>query len=196
VVVPSQHSRVSRPSPRERLLQAGQELTYRKGIGVGVDAILKKADVARRSLYEHFAGKDGLIVEILRASAADDERRYREALDSGGNDPRARLLRLFETIERLAAAPNFRGCRYTAATLTLPDDHPARAEIAMHKERVRLLLRAELAQMGSADPDRTAGELLLLIEGALAASANRPGSGAGHTARVLAERTIENSTLP
>ncbi|MFD0889640.1 TetR/AcrR family transcriptional regulator, partial [Streptosporangium algeriense] len=49
------------PGPRERLLEAAGELTYRQGVGVGVDALLKAANVARRSLYEHFGGKDGLV---------------------------------------------------------------------------------------------------------------------------------------
>ncbi|MFD8637974.1 TetR/AcrR family transcriptional regulator [Streptomyces sp. NPDC059656] len=63
----------AKPGPRERLLLAAQELTYTQGVGVGVDALLKAAGVARRSLYEHFGGKDGLIAEVLRRSTAEDE---------------------------------------------------------------------------------------------------------------------------
>src|SRR6266498_856390 len=69
----------AKPGPRERLLRAAQELTYARGAGVGVDAILQQADVARRSLYQHFGGKDGLIAEVIRASAAEEEARYRAA---------------------------------------------------------------------------------------------------------------------
>ena len=36
------------------------------GASVGVDALLKEANVARRSLYEHFGGKDGLVAAVLR----------------------------------------------------------------------------------------------------------------------------------
>src|SRR5829696_4678714 len=43
-----------RPGPRERLLDAGREVTYAHGVGVGVDTILDAAGVARRSLYQHF----------------------------------------------------------------------------------------------------------------------------------------------
>jgi AcrR family transcriptional regulator len=179
-----------RSGPRERLLRAGSELTYTHGVGVGVDAIIKQADVARRSLYEHFGSKDGLITEILRTTSADDERLYRDALDAGGDEPRARVLSLFDMIERVSSASDFRGCRYTAATLGLADDHPAHAEIRAHKEHVRRLLEGELVRLGHADPDRAASELLVLIEGALAASANRPDAHAGRTARALAERII------
>ncbi|MFD0351393.1 TetR/AcrR family transcriptional regulator [Kitasatospora aburaviensis] len=73
--------------PRERLLEAAQQLTYSQGVGVGVDALLKAADVARRSLYEHFGGKDGLIAEVLRRSAEADEAAYVRTMAAAGEDP-------------------------------------------------------------------------------------------------------------
>ena len=63
--------------PRDRLVQTAKRLTYAQGVGVGVDALLKGADVARRSLYEHFGGKDGLITEVLRQTAAEDEAAFK-----------------------------------------------------------------------------------------------------------------------
>ena len=62
----------SKPGPRERLLAAGQDLFYARGAGVGVDALLKEANVARRSLYEHFGGKDGLIEAVIRRASEQD----------------------------------------------------------------------------------------------------------------------------
>jgi AcrR family transcriptional regulator len=47
-------------------LEAAKRLTYSNGPGIGVDALLKEAQVARRSLYEHFGGKDGLLLEVIR----------------------------------------------------------------------------------------------------------------------------------
>src|SRR5262245_49351578 len=102
------------PGPRERLLDAARELTYRHGVTVGVDALLKAANVARRSLYEHFGGKDGLIAEMLRGSTDADEARYREFMDAAGDDPRDRLLAVFDGLATVMAEPDFRGCRYQA----------------------------------------------------------------------------------
>jgi AcrR family transcriptional regulator len=36
------------------------------------DALLREAKVARRSLYEHFGGKDGLIAAVLRRAYDED----------------------------------------------------------------------------------------------------------------------------
>ena len=50
----------------------------------------------RRLADKHFRGKDDLIAETLRATAEIDLQRYREGLASGGDDPRSRVLAVFE----------------------------------------------------------------------------------------------------
>ncbi len=83
------------PGPRERLLAAGQQLFYSRGASVGVDALLKEANVARRSLYEHFGGKDGLIAAVLRRASDEDLAWYEDALGRrhGSSSPASRALR-------------------------------------------------------------------------------------------------------
>ena len=97
-------SRKSPTGPRERLLVAGQQLFYSRGASVGVDALLKEANVARRSLYEHFGGKDGLIEAVLRRAAEEDLAWYEDAL-AGATEPRARLLGLFDRLDELDVEP-------------------------------------------------------------------------------------------
>jgi AcrR family transcriptional regulator len=181
-----------RPGPRERLLSAARELTYTHGVGVGIDAILKEADVARRSLYQHFGGKDGLIVEVIRSTAAEDEKRYQAALEAGGKDPKKRLLSVFDAISNTLAKQDFRGCRYIAADLALVDtNHPAHRATRAYREQLEEMFEKELKQLGHADPAGAAKELLFLIEGALVAGANRTETNPGQTARKLAEYIID-----
>jgi len=174
------------PGPRERLLATAQELLYTRGASVGVDALLKEAKVARRSLYEHFGGKDGLVTEVLRRASDEDVAWYEEAL-SGTADPRARLLGLFERLDELVAQPEFRGCRYFATDLALADPgHPAHAETAAYRRRIRGLLVRELEELGHADPERAAEQLHLLVEGTLVAGATQGTEHPGRAARDLA----------
>lgn len=183
------------PGPRERLLAAAQELTYRHGVGVGVDALLKGANVARRSLYEHFGGKDGLIAEVLRRSAAEDVARYEETMRAAGDDPRERLLAVFDKLATVVTDADFRGCRYLAADLALADPaHPGHEVTRRYRERVSRLLADELVRLGHPRPDRAAGQLLLLIDGALAAGATRPGTDPVAAARELAEQILADSS--
>jgi AcrR family transcriptional regulator len=183
----------TRSRPRERLLAAARELTYRQGIGVGVDAILKEANVARRSLYEHFGGKDGLIAEVLRLAAADDEAVYREVMRTAGDDPRTRLLAIFDDmLAKVIADPDFRGCRYLSADLALANpDHPAHGITREYRDHIHELLADELVKLGHQQPESAAHQLLLLIDGTLAAGATRPDSDPAHLARQLAEQVID-----
>lgn len=181
------------PGPRERLLDAARELTYRQGVGVGVDALLKAANVARRSLYEHFGGKDGLIAETLRRSTAEDEESYRQTMRSAGDDPRARLLAVFDGLSEVVGKPDFRGCRYLAADLALADPgHPGHAVTRDYRERVHRLLEDELVRLRHPRPEHAADQLLLLIDGVMASGATRPGTHPAASARELAEHILDS----
>ncbi|HEU5110047.1 MAG TPA: TetR/AcrR family transcriptional regulator [Micromonosporaceae bacterium] len=182
---------VSRPGPRERLLAAAVDLTYAHGVGVGIDAILREADVARRSLYQHFGGKDGLLVEVIRTSAEQERREFEAALESGGDDPRARILSAFDALAAAVSTPGFRGCRYIAADLALTDPaHPVHAETEEHRRSLHRMLATELDRLGHPAVAEAADELVFLIEGALVSGVTRPGSHGGRTARRLAEQVI------
>lgn len=180
------------PGPRERLLRAAQTLSYIHGTTIGVDALLKAANVARRSLYEHFGGKDGLIAEVLRRSAGEDEAAYRVVMDAAGDDPRERLLTIFDGLDKVVSAPDFRGCRYLAADLASADaEHPAHAVTRDYRERIHAMLEEETRRLGHPEPGRAADRLHLLIEGVLATGASRPGTRPAATARDLAETVLD-----
>lgn len=178
------------PGPRERLLAAGHELFYARGAAVGVDALLSEAGVARRSLYEHFGGKDGLIVAVLRRASEEDLAWYERALDSAA-EPGERLLGLFDRLDELARDEGFRGCRYFASDLALANpDHPAHAETEAFRQRLRMLLVRELEAMGHDDPGSAAEQLHLLIEGTLVMGATHDAAHPGRAARELAAAII------
>lgn len=195
---PPTTSTEANPGPRDRLLRSARALTYEQGVNVGIDAILEDASVARRSLYQHFGGKDELIAATLRASAEVDVQRYRDALESGGQNPRARLLAVFDTLDTTTSSKDFRGCRYTAAELSLPDpEHPAHAEVRTYKQRLHDLFQRELEILGHANPATAADELLMLVDGVLINAVTRPETQPGQTARRLAELVLDQaSTQP
>lgn len=185
----------TRVGPRERLLAAAEQMTYAEGLNVGVDALLHDANVARRSLYEHFGGKDGLLVEVLRRSTEQDLRRYQEVMDAAGTDPRARLLAIFDDLKTVTSGPGFRGCRYLAADLALPSaGHPIHAVSAAYRAEVHKLLRAECDALGHADPDELADQIHLLIEGVLASAAFGAITEPARTARRVAAAAIASTS--
>lgn len=181
--------------PRERLLASAQRLSAVEGVGVGVDAILKDAGVARRSLYQHFGGKDDLIAASLRDSARIDEERYRVALASGRNDPRKRVLAVFDELDRTTSAPGFRGCKYASAELGLADpSHPAHEVTRAYTEHLHALFEEELARLGHHDPSGAADQILVLIDGVLVLGVLRPGSHPARAVRPLIEQILDASS--
>jgi AcrR family transcriptional regulator len=182
----------ARPGPRERLLKAARDLTYARGFAVGVAAILEEADVARRSLYQHFGGKDQLVAEVVRESAADTEREYAAALAGAGPDPRARLLAIFDMLDSRVADAGFRGCHFLSAELTLPSpDHPARVESRAHKRRVCAMFERELTELGHPVPPHAARQLQLLVDGVLVVGATHPDTHPARAARPLAAHILD-----
>lgn len=182
----------TRPGPRERLLEAARDLTYTRGVHVGVDAILKQAGVARRSLYQHFGGKDGLIAELLRSYPG--EAAYRQMMDDAGDDPRQRILAVFDELENVTQRPTFHGCRYTSAELALTDPgHPAHAEVRAFKDGLHELFTSELTRYGHPAPEFGADQLLVLIDGTLAHAVTRPDAHPALAARGMAELLLDAS---
>jgi AcrR family transcriptional regulator len=183
----SKKFRESVPGPRERLLDTAQRLFYSQGASVGVDALLKEANVARRSLYEHFGGKDGLIEAVLRRAAEEDLAWYEDALARHA-EPRDRLLGLFDQLDQLVSNADFRGCRYFATDLALADPgHPAHAQTEAFRRRLRALLLREVKALGHPRPAYAAEQLHLLIEGSLVMGATKNGRHPARAARDLAE---------
>jgi AcrR family transcriptional regulator len=155
-------------SPRERLLEAAATLTYRSGVGIGIDALCKAAGVSKRSMYQLFESKDELLAASLerRASA------YAAALlppADDGRTPRERILHIFERVEAQAAAPGFKGCPYLAAQIELKDQqHPASQVAHRVKENLTGFFRAEAEKGGASDPVLLARQLSLVFDGASA----------------------------
>src|SRR6201986_5587329 len=87
-----------RPSARERLLAAADELFYRDGVrSTGMDAIIEKAGVAKGSLYYIFGGKDELVAAYLR-HRHDSWRQLVESAQARTDDPDEKILVIFDEI--------------------------------------------------------------------------------------------------
>ncbi|OXM63259.1 TetR/AcrR family transcriptional regulator, partial [Amycolatopsis vastitatis] len=86
----------AKPSSRERLLEAAAELTYRDGVGIGVEALCKAAGVSKRSLYQLFESKDELLAASLKEGAAAFVAGLLPPPDDGS--PRERILHVFRQL--------------------------------------------------------------------------------------------------
>ncbi|WP_129788349.1 TetR/AcrR family transcriptional regulator [Promicromonospora panici] len=158
----------AKTSPRERLLDAAAALTYREGVGVGIQALCQAAGVSKRSLYQLFESKDELLAASLERGAPAYKAWLLPPVDDD-RSPRERILHVFAQIESQAGAPDFHGCRYLAIQIELKNTaHPASRVARGVKEDLARFFRAEAQQGGADDPDLLARQLLLVFDGASA----------------------------
>lgn len=159
---------VKQVPPRERLLAAASDLFYRHGIrAVGVEAIAEAAGTNKMTLYRHFSSKDELVAEYLRGLAAQDNAIWGELRRKHPDDARAQLNSWLEEMASHIGNPDERGCALANAAIELPEkDHPARSVIETFKNQQRERLIALCRAAGLSQPELTADELFLLLEGA------------------------------
>jgi AcrR family transcriptional regulator len=154
-----------RPSARERLLAAANELFYNEGVHtVGIDRIIEHAGVAKASLYNTFGSKDELVRAYLAARHDSVAQRIMEAVDRYST-PRERLLAVFEGQGELFAQPDYRGCPFVRASA---ESHPgdlAEQAAEAYRRWVRGLLTELATQAGVPGPEVLARQLHLLYDG-------------------------------
>src|ERR1700742_2171566 len=110
----------TKPSPRERLLDAASELFYAEGVqSVGVDRVIARAGVAKASLYSTFGSKEQLVCAYLEDRHAATLARLRAAA-AGADGPVAALLAVFDAQAEVFARPDFRGCAFASAAAEAP----------------------------------------------------------------------------
>src|ERR1700730_10885603 len=146
----------SRPSARDRLLAAADELFYAEGVHVvGVDRIVERAGVTKASLYNTFGSKDELVRAYLEKHFRVRQSRVAKILASHAT-PRERLLAVFAEVEGFLAGSAFRGCRFiSAAAESRPGDA---GQVVAEEYRAWLWsLFTELAEAAGARAPYTAG---------------------------------------
>ena len=179
--------------PRERILTTATELFRKEGIAaVGVNRIIREADVAPMTLYRQFVSKDSLVAATLEHWGMQWLHLLADALDRRGDDPRSRFDGLWDTLEEWVAADGFRGSFIVngATELRGEPDHPAQAVIAAHRRALRQLLEDLAKAAGAYDTAVLAAQLQVLIDGAIAAAAVDRDPAATRGARELARAAV------
>jgi AcrR family transcriptional regulator len=146
---------------RERILSASQQLFRDQGInGTGMDQLCAVAEVSKRTLYQHFSGKDELIAEHLRRFDPDV---LPEVFDRADLAPRQRLLAIFDIHAPL--------CPFIAAAVEIPDPgHPARVLARDYKTAFATRVTETAREAGATNPEQLGEQLALLLDGASARS--------------------------
>jgi AcrR family transcriptional regulator len=180
----------ARPSARERLLSAANELFYTEGVHtVGIDRVIEEAGVAKASLYNIFGSKDELVGAYLERRHTAMAERITRAV-ARYHTPREQLLGVFDTQAELFARADFRGCAFVRASAESPSEIVEQAA-AGYRNWLRNLLTGLAQEAGARDPAALAAQLHLLYDGASLSASIDHDPAAALAARSAAAALVE-----
>ncbi|MFF5297001.1 TetR/AcrR family transcriptional regulator [Paractinoplanes globisporus] len=181
-----------RATARERLLAAADELFYAEGVHtVGIDRIIERAGVAKASLYSSFGSKEELVRAYLEGRHEIRRKRLLAGLERFDN-PRDRLLGVFDVLGELTATPGFRGCAFYNASAESVAAGGAVEQVSNANRAWTRGLFTQLAEdAGVADAPALADQLMILYDGASVGARMDKNAGAASLARLVATRLVD-----
>lgn len=177
----------------QRVVEAADRLFYSRGIGqVGMDAVRAESGVSLKSIYRAFSSKEELIIAVL-------ELRHEmwttglEATVAATDDPRERLLAVYDHLAQWFSEDGFRGCGFINAFAELGACTPrVAAAVRAHKASFQRYVDDLVAAAGR--PATLGPQLAILAEGAQTTAAIAGAPDAATVARTAAAILIDAAT--
>ena len=180
---------------RDRLIETAITLFNRYGFhATGVDRIVAVAKVAKKTLYAHFPSKEDLIIAALSRKRTAFADKFLPLVLASSDQPRDRLLALFELAKSWFNDPDFYGCIFVNAAVEYSEPgHPINACAREFKTLLRGFALEQAQAGGAADPESLADQIALLFEGATTVAQVQARPDAATTAKAIATQLIDQA---
>ena len=158
-------------APHERIVAAARDLFCRDGIhATGIDRILSTANASKMTLYARFGSKDALLREVLEQEGADWRATFFAAVEDGRTPPAGRLAQAVPALGTMFHSGRFYGCAFMNAIAEhTKGESWLREMAAAHHRHILAFLERHAAADGKAEPALLARQVLLTLDGAIAA---------------------------
>ena len=160
---------------------------------VGVDWIIRESDVARMTLYRHFAGKDELIREVLlqrhQHIFQSIERKMRPI-----SDPKKRVKCIFDWYRAGFCTAEFAGCLFERALAEFGTKRPLISEVAVQFRNSMTDLVADILQdmVPPSAAKHLAHVFMMLLDGATVEARATNDARSAAVAWVTAEKLLDH----
>jgi AcrR family transcriptional regulator len=161
------------PTARDRILSSAYELFSHHGIrAVGVDEVIKQAQVAKATLYRHFVSKDDLVLAFLQQREQLWTKEWVEAEARRRADtPEEQLLAIFDLFDEWFHREDFEGCSFINVLLEMNDRKTTLGGAsAVHLANIRSIIRQLATEAGLRDPEQFAHSWHILMKGSIVAA--------------------------
>ncbi len=179
---------------KERIIATASELFYMEGYNqTGINQIIKEANVAKASMYQHFRSKEDIAVAYLQGRHT---MWVGNLFDFIANEktPKAKLLKSFDYLDDWLVSVDFRGCGFQNIITDLPkEQHKIVDQVRLHKNELREWIHNLLQSdeyCNATDAARLGDEVLVLMEGAIISSQIQKEAWPIHTAKNCCQRLL------
>ncbi len=177
------------------MLAAADRLFYEEGVcTVGVDRVLQEAGVARASLYSTYGSKDELIRAYLEGRNENWQALVAEALRSRWDNPRDKILGIFELMTEWFASPGYHGCPFINASAETVATDAVSDVCDRHRAWLRELFSRLGREAGAEDPEALSAQLVLLSDGSRVGAQLDRSPTPGRVAQAAAATLIDAAT--
>ncbi len=179
--------------PRAQLINTAIELFHEYGYhATGVDKIIEKAGVSKKTLYTYFRSKEELLIAALRHYDGVFRNNFMRQVDRSAKTPQDRLLAIFDVAETWFSQKKFFGCMF----INVIGEHsqkesPIRDICKQFKRMMRNYIKDLCVQAGAEEPDILADKLALIFEGAVVTSQVSQAPESAKTAKDIARSLVE-----
>lgn len=156
-------------SKRDELVQGALKAFYAGGFhAIGMDRLAKEAGVSKTAIYKHFRTKEELILAALRLRDEQFRNWLVRRVEALSDDPRGRLLAIFDALGEWFAEDAFKGCMFVKASSEYLDrKDPIHAISAEHKKLLEAWFLDLAKKAGAREPEALASQIMLVKEGAI-----------------------------
>ena len=158
---------------RDRILESAYDLFSRHGVrAVGVDEVIKRASVAKATLYRHFASKDDLVLTFLQQREELWTKDWVEAeARRRGSTAEEQLLAIFDLFDEWFQRDDFEGCSFINVLLEMNDrETPIGGASAVHLANIRSIIETLARETDLRDPEQFAHSWHILMKGSIVAA--------------------------
>jgi AcrR family transcriptional regulator len=189
-------TRTKKSDARQRIVETAERLFYAEGIrAVGIDRIIAEAQVAKMTLYNHFASKDDLILAVLQYREKEVNEMFAKSIERHVRKGKDRLVAFFAVLKEWFESSGFRGCSFINAAVELADvGHPASQFSAAHKELFHGMLLEILVEVAGEKASAVAPAISLLVEGAIVTALMEQSSKPANVARDAALALVSKNS--
>jgi AcrR family transcriptional regulator len=149
---------------KERIMTTACRLFYEQGYqATGINQIIEEAQIAKSSLYQHFASKELLLNEYLlthRTQWQADIADFTAHLADG----QEKLLAFFDFRKQRVEKQHFKGCTFSRVVYELPNLNESSAEIIRaHKNGTKAFITDQLKAIKNPYPAEALNEMASMI---------------------------------